>query len=147
MIRTTLFFCSDSAAIDARFNTLSVFHIMEQLNAPAFPMAIPRLTVVALLSKEEADPPVFQLQLQIFLGVQQLFAGPVHGNFFQQLSTRTVIEVNGLVIPAPGELRLVLINGEQPLGSWTVRVNQVGMPAMQLVLPPPAPPQPPPAVQ
>ena len=113
---------------------------MEQVNSPAFPVVMPRVAVVAYLSREEADPSVVQLQLRIFSGQQQLFDGPVSINFVQQLSTRSVIELNGLLVPAPVELRFVLLRGEDALDSWSVLINQVGLPAMQINLPPaPAP--------
>ncbi len=139
MIRSKLFFCSDSAAVDARTNALSAFHIIEQLNAPSFPVVLPRVSILSYLTREEADPSAIQLQLQIFSGAQQLFDGPLGINFVQQLTTRTVVELNGLLVPAPVDLRFVLLNGDQALDSWTVVVNQVGAPAVQLTLPPPVP--------
>jgi hypothetical protein len=140
VVRSKLFFCSDSTSIDARSNALSAFNIIEQLNAPSFPVVVPRLAILIFLSREEGDPSVVQLQLQIFSGTQQLFGGPLAVNFVQQLSTRTIVELNGLLVPAPAELRLVLRDGDQLLDTWTVTVNQVGQPTAQLILPPP--PQP-----
>jgi hypothetical protein len=140
VINSKLFFCSDSSSLDARLNTISAFHIMEQINAPSFPVAVSRVAVISYLSREEGDPSTIQLQLRIFCGTQQLFDGPLPINFVQQLHTRSVVELNGLVVPAPLELRFLLLNGEQVLDSWVILVNQVGQPAAQLILPPPPPP-------
>jgi hypothetical protein len=139
VIRSKLFLCSDSASIDARNNTLSVFHILEQLNAIGFPVVVPRLSVVAIFEREQTDPATIQLQLEIYAGLQQLFAGPIAVNFFQQLMARTVLELNGLVVPAPGNLRVVVTLEGQAVGSWTIPVIELGQPHAQIVFPPTAP--------
>jgi hypothetical protein len=56
MIRVRLFLCADSVVIDGLKNTLSVFHVMEQAQAPAFPTVIPRVTAIATLTRELSDP-------------------------------------------------------------------------------------------
>ena len=141
MIQVKLFLCADSAAIDVRTNAISAFHITEQLNAASFPVAIPHVALIAVLIREETDPSNIQLQLQIHSGNQQLFAGPVSINFVQQLATRTVVDMHGLVVPAPGTLRFLLMNGDEKLSSWTILVSQVGQPAgVQMYLPMTQPP-------
>jgi hypothetical protein len=135
LIHAKLLLCADSTVIDARTNAISAFHIMEQLNSPAFPVALPRISIIALLTREEADPSEKELQLQIYLGAQRLFAGPMPVAFVQQLSTRAIVDLHGLVIPAPGDVRVVIANEEAALGSWVIKVNQVGQPEMQMHLP------------
>jgi len=141
VIQAKLFFCSDSAALDVRYNTISAFHILEDLNAPTFPIAIPRLAVIAMFSRAEEDPSNVDLQLQILLGPQQLFATPVPLSFVQQLHARTILEISGFVVPSPGSLVFALRNGETLIGSWAIRVNQIGQPAVQLNLPQPVAPR------
>jgi len=109
---------------------------MEQLNTPSFPVAIPRIAVIAGLSRENTDPSNLRLHLQIYSGNQQLFAGPLGVNFMQQLTARTVAEMHGLVVPRPGVLNFVLLNGEERLDSWTINVNQVGQIPLQIFMPP-----------
>ena len=133
-----LFLCADSASIDSRQNTISAFHILEQINAPGFPVVVPRIAVVMLASREQNDPSVVELHLQILLGVQQLFDGPVPINFNQQLLTRAIIDLQGLLLPGPGELRLLLKEADDVLESWAVVVNQVGGTPVQMIFPPPA---------
>ena len=141
MIKVRLFLCADSAAIDARTGSLSAFHIMEQLSTPSFPVAIPRVAVVAVVTREDSDPSNLQLQLQIFSGNQQLFVGPMAINFVQQVTARTVAEMHGLVVPGPGVLTFLLLNGEEKLGSWTVNINQIGQIPLQMFFPPTPPTQ------
>lgn len=136
MIEVKLFICADSAAIDARTNAISAFHIAEQLNSPSFPVAVPRLAIIAIVVREATDPSSIQLQMQVHSGNQQLFSGPMAINFMQQLNARAVAEIHGLVIPAPGPLRLLLRNGDETLASWTVLINQVGQMPMQMFMAP-----------
>ena len=141
MIQTKLFICADSAATDGRYNTVSAFHILEQLNATAFPFAIPRISMIAMFTRENEDPSTFQLQLQIDSGDQRLFDGPMPVNFQQQLSARTVLDMHALVVPSPGALTFTLRNGEAPIGSWTVLIVNAGRPNLQPNLPIPLAPQ------
>jgi hypothetical protein len=135
LIQSKLFVCADSAAVDARTSALSIFHVLEQLSSPAFPVAVPRVAIVFVLSREEADPANLHCQLQIHSGNQQLIARPVPVNFQQQFVARVILEMYGVVVPAPGNLRFELMNGEALLGSWSVLVNQVGGPVFQMNLP------------
>jgi hypothetical protein len=141
VIQAKLFLCADSAAIDARNNALSAFNIIEQFSAASFPVAVPRIAMIAAFTREQTDPSNIQFQLKIFAGNQQLFGGPFAVNFVQQLTARTVAEMHGLVIPGPGNLTFVLMNGEEKLSSWTVTVNQVGQAPLQMFLPPTQAPQ------
>ena len=141
MIRAKLFVVCESASIDSRTNSVSAFHIMDQLNAMAFPVVLPHVSIIALFAREDADASNVQFQLQIFLEDQQLFGGPLRVNFVQQLLARTVLDMHGLLLTRPGTLRFVLRNGDEMLGSWTALVTQVGQPGFQMAFPPP-PPQP-----
>jgi hypothetical protein len=135
LIQSKLFVCADSAAVDMRTSAVSIFHVLEQVNSPNFPVVIPRVSIVFILSREEADPSNSQCQLQIHSGNQQLFVRPVPVNFQQQFVSRTVLDMYGVVVPAPGNLRVELMNGEALLGSWSILVNQVGGPVFQMNLP------------
>lgn len=141
MIKVKLFLCADNAALDSRYNTISAFHILEDLNAATFPVAVPHLAVVGMFSREENDPSTLDLQLQFHLGPQQLFATPLTINFAHRLDSRIVAEMTGLVVPSPGSLVFALRNGEALMASWSVRVNQIGQPGVQLNLPQSGPPQ------
>ena len=135
MIQSKLFVCADSAAVDVRTSALSIFHVLEQVNGPFFPVVIPRVSIVFMLTREEPDPSNFLFQLEIYSGNQQLLARPVAVNFQQQFVSRTVLDVYGVVVPAPVTLRFELRNGEALLGSWSILVNQVGGPVFQMNLP------------
>jgi len=140
-----LFLCSESAAIDARTNNLSVFHVMEELNAVSFPVLVQRFAVIMLLSRTQDEPQNPALHLRITLGEQNLFEGPLTFSFQQHLRARTVADLFGLVIPAPGDVSVDARVDDQPLAHWTIKVNRVGQlglnvfPPMPLHAPPTEP--------
>jgi hypothetical protein len=145
VIQARLLLCSDSASIDARLNTISAFHIAEEMNTPSFPVVIPRISLVLMLVREEADPSNVQLQLQIHSANQQVFAGPIPFDFAQRLAGRAIADMHGLLVPLPGLLRFVVLYEERQLGSWAITMNQIGQASLQMnlgVVPPVPPPQP-----
>jgi hypothetical protein len=135
MIDAKLFLCADSAAIDVRMNAMSAFHILEQLNVPSFPVAIPRISVLASLTRENSDPSNIQVQLQIEIAGQQLFAGPMPFNFMQQLSARSILDMQGLLVTSPGNLIFTMSHEGRSLASWTIQVHQVGRTPVQMYIP------------
>ena len=138
-METLLFVCSESAAIDAT-SALSVFHIMEEVNAVAFPVVVPRFSAIVLLSRREDEPQNPDLQLRISLGEQGLFNGPLNVSFRQHLRTRAIADLFGLLIPAPGDLIVHLRTAHDALGHWSIRINHVGQLGLNVfpAMPPPA---------
>jgi hypothetical protein len=137
VIQVRLFFCSDSSAIDGRRNTISAFHIVENLWTPIFPIAIPSLSVIALLTRDQTDQQSVEYQLQVHLGGQQLLSHPLRASFLQQATARVIAEIHGLVVPAPGTLSFSAREGDQIKASWAVLVQQATQGQVQLHFPPP----------
>jgi hypothetical protein len=136
MIEAKLFLCADSAVVDMRSNSVSLFQIIEQLSAASFPVAVPRVVAFAFLLRDATDSSTPPLQLEVHCGNQQIYSGPMAPNFLQQLQAKAFVEMHGLVIPAPAPVRFVLRNGETTIGSWGISVSQVGQPTgVQMYLP------------
>jgi hypothetical protein len=132
-----LFFCCDSFSADQRSNTISAFHIMENLTVAALPVVIPRVTVIAVLSREEDDPPTPDFQLEVRLGDQQLVAHPFNVNFANYLTTKAVAELNAIVVQTPGQLSFVLRQAGEEKAYWPVTITQLGQQPVAWVFPPP----------
>jgi hypothetical protein len=125
-MKVLLLACSDSTAIDARLHTISLFHITEELNSASFPVAIPRLSVTMLLLRDPAEPSNADLNLRISLGDEVLHSGPLGFSFGDHLRCRWTAELYGLIVPAPGDLKVEVRDDLRALADWTVRVNHVG---------------------
>lgn len=131
-MQTKLFLCALSSALDARKNSISVFHILEEVHAAAYPIVLGGMAVVALLELDEDEPINPEIELRIFLGNQQLFAGPFQTNFQVHRKARAVAEFNGLVIPAPGILRVLLHLAERDIVSWQIPCEQNAPPQIDM---------------
>lgn len=107
-MQVKLFICSSSSALDARTNSISIFHVLEEVHAPAYPIVIPGMSVIALLELDDGELINQEMKLRVFLGDQQLFAAPFQTNFQVRRKARAIADFNGLVVPAPGMLRVLL---------------------------------------
>lgn len=132
MINAKLFVCSDSASLDMRTNLISIFGVLEQVSAATFPIALPRICIVGVFTREQADPANINLQLQLLLNDDQsLYNGPLNINFAHQLTARSIGEMRNLAIPSPGTLIVRIAERERIISSWSLNFIQVGMPEMR----------------
>ncbi len=131
-MQVKLFICSSSSALDARTNSISVFHILEEIHAPAYPIVIPGMSVIALLDLDDGEPIDQEIELRFYLGDQQLFAVPFQTDFQVRRKARALADLNGLVVPAPGILRILLHSAGHDIVSWQILCDQNAPPQMDL---------------
>lgn len=141
-MRPILFVCAQSSSLDGRMNTVSLFHVIEEISAPVFPTVLRGMSVVAILELDEGEPIDLAVELHVFSGGVQLFASPLQTNFQVQRKARVIADFNGLVIPAPGVLRVVLSSAGHDIATWQIVCHQVAGPQLELHLAPPPEPQP-----
>jgi len=128
--------CAESIAVDQRRNSLSLFHIIEELNIAAFPIAIPYMAVVAMFDRtleEPSDPE--GVELTIFLGNQEISRGAMRLNFQGHLSMKAIYEVGGLVLAGPGTLEVAVTLENRKLATWPITLKNIGQPVVQAELP------------
>ena len=119
--------CALSVSIDQRSNSLSLFNIVEDLNVPAFPFAIPYMALAIMLTKTADEPSEPRnVSLHCHLEGEQLFRGVLAPNFQQHLRVRLVVDIQALVVPRPGLLRVSAYEDDRELGAWQISVNNVG---------------------
>jgi len=128
--------CAESAAVDQRKNTLSAFHIVEEIPAPSFPFLVLRIYIIALFVRE-IDEPLEQvaIQFRIYLDDSELARVPVDIRFQGHTRVRLISEVQGIVVEKPGLLKFVALHEDKPLASWTVPVRLVGRQEPQMDMP------------
>lgn len=127
--------CSESASLDGARNTLSVFHILEELTSPNFPAVLPSLFISALLEKPLEEPDPEGLELHIHCGGTEVLTNPVSIQFQGKLRIRVLTQVGGVVISTPGVLSVSLTQAGKPLAVWSMRVIDIGHPKIQEELP------------
>ena len=135
-----LFAVCESAALDSRSNTISLFHLFEEVNAAGFPILVQKLAIV-LVSQERMTTSSLEMRTRITLGADELFNGPFNIVFQETPRHRTIIDLNGLIVPGPGDLVFELNHMGARVTAWTTIVRgNVPVPNM-VIYQPQAPPQ------
>jgi len=104
MIRAKLCFVAEGIIRDADNNTISAFTLIEGLGAAGFPLFLQRLSFFALWLRDTEDPRQIGAHFRVNLGNTILNETRLRLDFIDQLKTRTVIHLQGLVVPQPGLL-------------------------------------------
>jgi hypothetical protein len=129
-MRALLLVASESAAVDAASNRLSLFHVMEELSSPVFPAAVPMMMIVGLLSRTQEEPSHFDLHVRATMEGRQdvMFDVPIAAEFQNRPRYRFVAQIAGVVLPGPGTVRIHLMQNEDVLALWETQIAQIGQP-------------------
>lgn len=113
MVRLEFFVVAESFSIDQLTNRVSIFDILERIQAPTFPLIFPRLMAVSLWEEDELDTEKqYQVGIRITLGGTEL--EHIQQNLsFPRRRLRTIAQIQNLKIPEPGRMEIELkLNGE-----------------------------------
>ncbi len=128
MIRGKMGLCAESVVRDAETNSISVFNILEDIAASVFPLFLQKLVFFALLERDEEDPAEYDLRFVVEHPSQDLFNASFHIDFQGRLRTRAIVNLQGLVIPAPGPITFRLRSESDELASYTIGVTTLAKP-------------------
>ena len=128
-MKLTYLTCAEGTSIDASTKRLSLFHILERLEAATFPTALQRFALVAMFAREANDLDSYSLRLRIALGKTVLLERPVAFSFQGSAKSRLLAEFNGLAIPETGILSFsIQSDSDQLLGAWEIAVEKTAVP-------------------
>jgi hypothetical protein len=128
--------CAESASIDQTTNRLSLFNIVEEISAAAFPGMVPSAALVMIAERESHEPDQATLQLSLLLNGQQLYSASLVVHFQQQMRCRVVANMNGIPLNGPGRLEFNVEYSSKSLGRWPVEIKALPSP---VIAPPPQP--------
>ncbi len=107
------FLVADSFSVDQTTNRLSIFHVLEEIHAPEFPIVIARLVAVAHWNAEEGDA---DRDFQIgFIIKSPDGERPEFTQNFRMIRPRhrTIAHFMGLPVPGPGVMTIeIRLNGK-----------------------------------
>jgi len=129
-VELILLTCAESCVIDLKTNRLSIFHVMEQIGSPTFPLALPKFTLVVMLSKTRREPQKVLLPIHFTLDKQSLANLHFELDFQDKIRARGIAEIQGLVIPGPGKLQATLKYKNEELGIWEIQADYTGKPKL-----------------
>jgi hypothetical protein len=127
-MRVMLFALAEAAIIDQRSNLLSVINIIEEINASAFPLLIPRSAVVLMAARNADEPEQMECVVTAKLDQEVLFNIPTPLNYQGRLRLRYVTEMQGVLIPRAGNFTLTLMKNNVETASWSLLLQQVAQP-------------------
>src|ERR1044071_4467920 len=121
MVTAKICLLAQDVVTDSQRNTLSVFHIAEEVVAEGFP-ATWNTAAIVIWEREGSDSAVIEGEVSMMLEGHRLFTRSMHVDFGQLLRTRSVLKFQGVTVPNPGNLtfRVALRSGTAV--EYTVKV-------------------------
>ena len=117
------FLVADSVSVDQFTNTVSVFHVIEQIRAPKFPVHIPRFACVSSLNIEEEG---FGKDYQLTVNIKNpsgKYGEPNRINFTaEKRRQRFIAHLVNFKIDGPGQLLFELLLNEDRIVSHTIDI-------------------------
>ena len=123
MPKLEYFLVADSVSVDQFTNTVSVFHVVEQIRSREFPVHIPRLVCISSLNIEKDDVgKEHQLTVRI-KNPSGGFENPNRTNFTaEKRRQRFIAHLINFKIDGPGQLLFELLVNDEHLAWHTVDI-------------------------
>jgi hypothetical protein len=131
-MNTVFFACCETCIQDSRTNVLSLINVVDEISAIAFPMLLPKLTVLAVFTRAADEPESGTVRLQADISGVTVLDLELAVEFQGKLKTRSIGEVQGILIPTMGQLHISLVKNDQEISGWDIPVLHVGAPHLDL---------------
>ena len=110
-MRAKILICAENIIIDQTTNNVSIINLFEQINPPALPIILPRMTILSIVEREESDSEVIPFVIRISSGNQVVFEQTNEYNFQNLQRSRNILLFGGMPITQPGILLFeILVN-------------------------------------
>jgi len=105
---------SQSVSLDQMTNRLSLFNLVEGIQAPHFPTVLAEIVFVAIIRREAADENRFNATLTVRIAETTIGLADIAVDFEDKQNTRLIGTFQGLPVLKPGtlEFSLALPNSE-----------------------------------
>ncbi len=124
MLNVYFAIAANRVIVDSITNQVSIIDLFEQLKASAFPVLVPRLTLLYYVSREKEDSDTKDLSVVCKLNETEIFKVAVKVDFKGEDSTRVVLGVDGLTLTEQGLLQAFLMDQDKSLGVLDLAVEQ-----------------------
>ncbi|WP_158807402.1 hypothetical protein [Beijerinckia sp. L45] len=118
--------CAASSSLDAATNQLSLFHILDEISGPAFPLPVPSFCVAALFEREANDAVVQAFVLTVSLESVLIASFTMSVDFSSSRRNRSVNTIRGLTIPSTGLVTISLLQKTRVLAVWEALAIESG---------------------
>lgn len=123
MIRARICFAALAVIRDAETNVISAFNILEGVVPQGFPAFLQHSSFFVLWERDADDPDETRGEFRVEIGGNRLSTAQVTVNFQGGRTNRTIVNLNGLAVPQPGELQFSVVLQTGALAEYIVRVD------------------------
>lgn len=116
---------AEKVIIDSRSNSVTAVGLVETISSVAFPFWFPQPFIMAAFQKEEGDPTESEGSLIFMLDDEETARASFVIDFGELPRARVVLELNGMLVPRPGHLKVCVSVAGEKRGEWDVLVTQV----------------------
>jgi hypothetical protein len=123
MVTAKFMIAAEGVILDSDTKAVSIFSILEDVQAEGFPVFIQKISLFVVLERAEGDSANQEFKIKISLGDLDLGVSPVAVNFQDKMRSNTIIRMYGIVIPSPGVLAATVLDGDRVLCSYTINAT------------------------
>ena len=123
MLNVYFAIAANRVIVDSVTNQVSIIDLFENLKSSAFPVLVPKLTLLFYVSREDGDPETKDLAVVCKLNDAEIFKVEVKVDFKGEDSTRVVLGVDGLTLTEKGVLQASLMDLDKSLGELDLAID------------------------
>lgn len=120
--------CAKSSSVDGKTNQLSLFHVLDEITATAYPLKIESFCVAALFEREAGEEGLQSYNLAVKLDGGLLASFTMSIDMSGARRNRSVNTIQGLTIPAAGMVTVVIVQKGVLLAEWFMVAVASGAP-------------------
>ena len=128
-MRADAVLCARGFSIDRDSGSLSIFQIIDGMEASGFPVLLQNLSIVALLERTADEPATVRCVLQVLLDENLLLNEQMDINFGMALRHRQAINLQNVVVQAAGTVSVKVRYNNADLGVYRFPVTPARAPA------------------
>ena len=118
MLKVHYITCAASSAVDGKTNKLSLFHVLDEISSPTYPLRLGSFCVASLFERETSEDAIQSYAVAISLNGALLASFTMKLDFQSARRNRTVNTIAGLTIPGPGALSINIVQRKNVLAEW-----------------------------
>lgn len=118
MLKLANIISAERVVVDKDSNKVTVVDVVENLKASQFPLVFSRFCCLLYFSRVEKDPEIFKYDFLLKSNDKIVLDAKVDLDFQGSLTTRSIVNINGLAIPSPGIVKVVISSGGKILNCY-----------------------------
>jgi hypothetical protein len=122
MIRQKICFVAEGVLIDSHTGQASAFNILEGIQAGGFPLFIQKSAFFCLWERDDTDASQYRAVFTVTLGNEEIARQNLDIDFLEKIRNRSIVYLNGIVIPRPGLVVFRLSVPEHATAEYTIEI-------------------------